>query len=45
MASSVSMMLSGSEIFTTMPDILFIPEFVCNQQDQIIHSITILITT
>ncbi|XP_016319083.1 myelin and lymphocyte protein-like [Sinocyclocheilus anshuiensis] len=29
MASSVSMMPSGSKIFTTMPDILFIPEFVC----------------
>ncbi|XP_016119114.1 myelin and lymphocyte protein-like [Sinocyclocheilus grahami] len=27
-ASSVSMMPSGSKIFTTMPDILFIPEFV-----------------
>ncbi|KAI2654295.1 Myelin and lymphocyte protein [Labeo rohita] len=28
MASSVSMMPSGCKIFTTMPDILFIPEFV-----------------
>ncbi|XP_018931145.1 myelin and lymphocyte protein-like [Cyprinus carpio] len=28
MASSVSMMPSGSKIFTTIPDILFIPEFV-----------------
>ncbi|KAK9959739.1 hypothetical protein ABG768_009841 [Culter alburnus] len=28
MASSVSAMPSGTKIFTTMPDILFIPEFV-----------------